>query len=198
MQEGIVQAMGPEPERDEAYPSQPSRDDAALIEAARTGSERAIRGLIETHWDRCYRAAYLITRDEQRAEDVAQEALLAAIGALETFDTGRPLGPWLNRIVVNRALDLLRAENARPQALGQLEDSHLASPPAGQALDAPVAAAIGALSLDDRAALVMRYVLGYRAAEIGELLDMAEATVRTRLHRAMEKLRETLEVQHED
>ncbi len=198
MGKGIVQAVVPEAKRDEALPSQPSGPDAALVEAARSGSDRATRELIEAHWDRCYRAAYLITRDEQRAEDVAQEALLAAVGALETFDTNRPLGPWLHRIVVNRALDLLREEQARPQALGQQGPHHLASPAGGQALDAPVAAAMEALSPDDRAAVVMRYVLGYRAGEIGELLDMPEATVRTRLHRAMEKLRNTLEVGHEN
>ena len=59
------------------------------------------------------RAAYLVVRDEAAAEDIAQEAFLAAIRALGRFDRRRPFGPWLHRIVINRAIDWGRARALR-------------------------------------------------------------------------------------
>ena len=56
-----------------------------------------------------FRAAYLVAHDAAAAEDIAQEAFLAAIRSLDRFDRRRPFGPWLHRIVVNRAIDWTRA-----------------------------------------------------------------------------------------
>ena len=68
--------------------------------------------LFRAHWPRAYRAAYLIVHDGAAAEDIAQEAFLAAVRALDRFDRRRPFGPWLHRIVVNRAIDWARARAA--------------------------------------------------------------------------------------
>ena len=83
--------------------------EAALVRAAQGGSERAVEELFARHWPDAYRAALLISHDRAAAEDIAQEAFLAALRALPRFDRRRPLRPWLHRIVVNRAIDWTRA-----------------------------------------------------------------------------------------
>jgi len=84
-----------------------SRRDAELVRAAQRGSEEAVEALFRRHWRRAHRAAFLIIRDAAAAEDIAQEAFLAAMRALDRFDRRRPFRPWLHRIVVNRAIDLV-------------------------------------------------------------------------------------------
>ena len=91
------------------------RSEAALVRAAQAGSEAAVEELFARHWGACHRAALLITGDRAAAEDIAQEAFLAALRALPGFDLRRPLRPWLHRIVVNRAIDWSRARALRQE-----------------------------------------------------------------------------------
>src|SRR5687767_2391189 len=78
------------------------------------GRERAwVRG---AQAGRAYRAAYLVVHDAAAAEDIAQEAFLSAVRHLDRFDRSRPFGPWLHRIVVNRAIDWSRARAVRAEA----------------------------------------------------------------------------------
>src|SRR6187397_2577637 len=89
------------------------RDERAHVRAAQRGSASGIEALFRLHWPRAYRAAYLVVHDAAAAEDIAQEAFLAAVRNLDRFDRGRPFGPWLHRIVVNRAIDWTRARKLR-------------------------------------------------------------------------------------
>ena len=89
--------------------------DTALVRAAQGGSERAVEELFARHWPDAYRTALLIAHDRAAAEDIAQEAFLAALRALPRFDRSRPLRPWLHRIVVNRAIDWARARRLRQE-----------------------------------------------------------------------------------
>ena len=84
-----------------------------LIREAQRGSRDALKGLYAAHWRRAHRAAYLVVHDATAAEDIAQDGFLAAIDALDRFDRRRPFGPWLHRIVVNRAIDWARREALR-------------------------------------------------------------------------------------
>src|SRR5437868_329239 len=84
-------------------------DERALVRGAQRGSVSDLEALFRHHWPRAYRAAYLVVHDSAAAEDIAQEAFLAAVRALDRFDRRRPFGPWLHRIVVNRAIDWSRA-----------------------------------------------------------------------------------------
>src|ERR671929_2140565 len=88
-------------------------DERALVRAAQSGSADAMERLYRAHWPRAYRAAYLVVHDAAGAEDIAQEAFLAAVRALDRFDRRRPFGPWLHRIAVNRAIDWARAREVR-------------------------------------------------------------------------------------
>src|SRR5215469_15674449 len=96
-------------------PSRP-RSDEALIRGAISGSESDLEALFRRHWPRAYRAAFLVVHDHAAAEDIAQEAFLQAIRRLDAFDRRRRFTPWLDRIVVNRAIDWLRARSARHES----------------------------------------------------------------------------------
>src|SRR6266550_7814615 len=88
-------------------------DERAWIRRAQDGSVADLEALFRHHWPRAYRAAYLVVHDAAAAEDIAQESFLAAVRSLERFDRRRPFGPWLDRIVVNRAIDWTRARALR-------------------------------------------------------------------------------------
>src|SRR6188508_3677075 len=94
-------------------------DERAFVRAAKRGSASGIEALFRLHWRRAHRAAYLVVHDAAAAEDIAQEAFLAAIRNLDRFDRRRPFAPWLHRIVVNRAIDWTRARKARREVSGE-------------------------------------------------------------------------------
>src|SRR3954471_5998237 len=75
--------------------------EAALVRAAQRGSSAAMEELFRRHWSRAHRAAFLVVHDPAAAEDVAQEAFLAAVRALDRFDRRRPFGPGLPPVVGN-------------------------------------------------------------------------------------------------
>src|SRR5919112_4600340 len=97
------------------------RRERAWVRAAQTGSHEAMEALFRAHWAPTHRAAFLIVHDAAAAEDIAQEAFLAAIRALDRFDGRRPFGPWLHRIVVNRAIDWSRARTLRREVSEPVE-----------------------------------------------------------------------------
>jgi RNA polymerase sigma-70 factor, ECF subfamily len=94
-----------------------ARDERALVRGAQRGSVSDLEALFRLHWDRAYRAAYLVVHDAPAAEDIAQEEFLAAVRALDRFDRSRPFGAWLHRIVVNRAIDAARARTLRGESV---------------------------------------------------------------------------------
>jgi RNA polymerase sigma-70 factor, ECF subfamily len=168
-------------------------DEAALVRRARRGSADAVEALVRRHWDGAHRAAFLIVHDAAAAEDITQEAMLAAVSAIDRFDRRRPFRPWLHRIVVNRSLDWLRARQRRPEV--SLEVTGPGSVATGvdeRAVSDDLMAALAALDLDQRALVVLRHLLGYRSAELARVLGIPPATVRTRLARALDRLRTLL------
>jgi RNA polymerase sigma-70 factor, ECF subfamily len=127
------------------------------------------------------------------ADDVAADGFERAFAALERFDERRPFGPWLHRIIANRALDLLRAER-RLSDKEPPETPDLA--PSQRASDRSLLATVAALSPERRIAVVLRYAVGMTPKEIAETLDLPVGTVNSRLARALEQLRESLEFEH--
>jgi RNA polymerase sigma-70 factor, ECF subfamily len=169
-------------------------DERAWIGGAQAGSLPDFEALFREHWPRAYRAAYLVVHDGAAAEDIAQEAFLAAIRNLDRFDRRRPFGPWLHRIVVNRAIDWARARALRAEvgepAL-ELAAGVAANPtPYSQ----PVLAALAELSPEHRAVIVLRHLLEYTPGEISRLLELPRGTVNSRLRRGLDQLAEQLEV----
>jgi RNA polymerase sigma-70 factor (ECF subfamily) len=162
-----------------------ARSERAVVQSAQGGNPGAIEELYRRHWRQAYRAAYLVTRDAHAAEDIAQEAFLQAIRVLDRFDRARPFAPWLHRIVTNRALDWARAHALRRP--GQSEREPVA-PEVRSDLSGDLAEAIGRLAPDQRAVIVLRYLLEHTPGEIADMLDLPRGTVNSRLRRALDEL----------
>ena len=154
------------------------RDERAWVRSAQAGSEADLEALFRAHWPRAFRAAYLVVGDTAAAEDVAQEAFLAAVRSLDRFDRRRPFGPWLHRIVVNRAIDWSRARSLRPEA----EAVDVPAPDRPEP-DDELLAELGRLSPEHRAVIVLRYLLDYTPGEIAELLELPRGTSQPLLQR---------------
>jgi RNA polymerase sigma-70 factor (ECF subfamily) len=162
------------------------RDERAWVRGAQAGSVSDFEALFRAHWGRAFRAAYLVTHDAAAAEDIAQEAFIAAAGALDRFDRRRPFGPWLHRIVVNRAIDWARARRLRAEV--ELAEAPAADPPERGDVETLVAA-IAELPPEQRAVIVLRYLLDYAPGEIAELLELPRGTVNSRLRRGLDALK---------
>jgi RNA polymerase sigma-70 factor, ECF subfamily len=162
------------------------RAERRLVRAAQRGSREDFEALFAAHWRRAHRTAWLVVHDAEAAEDIAQEAFIAALKAFDSFDRRRPFGPWLTRIVINRAIDWARARRlravgppVRAAAFGALEDplySH------------EIVAALAALPAEQRAVVVLRHLLEYSPGEIAEMLALPRGTVNSRLRRALDRL----------
>jgi RNA polymerase sigma-70 factor (ECF subfamily) len=171
------------------------REERALVRSAQAGSQPAMERLYRQHWPRAHRAAYLVVHDSAAAEDIAQEAFLAAIRALDRFDRRRPFGPWLHRIVVNRAIDWTRRRALRREVAAAPDD--LVSGPSSVAPDPArpgdeVMTALRELPAEQRAAVVLRYLLDYTPGEIARILELPRGTVNSRMRRALDQLGESL------
>jgi RNA polymerase sigma-70 factor (ECF subfamily) len=177
---------------DQHQPTLAGAGDRALIAAAQDGSEAAIEELFRRHWPATHRAAYLIVNDAAAAEDIAQEAFLSALGALDRFDRRRRFAPWLHRITVNRAIDWSRARRLRREvaASAPLLDVAASSAPAAETLGDrdELEAALGQLAPEQRAMIVLRYLFEYTPGEIARMLELPRGTVNSRLRRGLDKL----------
>ena len=161
-------------------------EERSLVAGARRGDEAAFEALFRLHWPRAYRAAWLVVHDDAAAEDIAQESFLAAVRALDRFDRRRPFGPWLHRIVVNRAIDWARARSLRGEVELTTEPAAVA---AANGFDRALVESIRLLPPDQRAVVVLRHVLGYTPGEIARLLEVPRGTVNSRLRRGLDAMR---------
>ncbi len=167
------------------------RGESAWVRGAQAGSASDLEALFRAHWPRALRAAYLIVHDAGAAEDIAQEGFLAAVRSLDRFDRRRPFGPWLHRIVVNRAIDWARARALR----GEVGGEAIAAAPAGNpghGVSDEVVGALASLPEEQRAVIVLRHLLEYTPGEIAELLELPRGTVNSRLRRGLDELAERL------
>jgi RNA polymerase sigma-70 factor (TIGR02960 family) len=180
---------------------------------ARAGDEDAFRELTEPHRRELQVHCYRILGSLQDAEDQVQEALLAAWRGLDAFEGRASVRAWLYRIATNRCLKTLRARSRRPQELPAmtevpeptrrtepawlepypdvlLEDLPDRSPEpaaryeARESTELAFIAALQHLPPRQRAVLVLRDALGFRTAEVADMLDTSEASAKGALQRA--------------
>jgi len=168
-------------------------EERKLVREAQRGSRDALAELYASHWPRAHRAAYLVVHDAGAAEDIAQDAFLAAVDALDRFDRRRPFGPWLDRIVINRAIDWARREALRCSAGDPAERSGSTRP--AEAIGGELMPALAQLPAEQRAVVVLRYLLEYTPGEIARLLELPRGTVNSRLRRGLDRLRDAIEVE---
>ena len=174
-------------------------EDTELVDKAKHDA-RAYEELVLRYQDLAVRTAYHVTANAADAEDAAQEAFVKAYYALGRFRSGSPFRPWILRIVANEARKRRKAAGRRAnlavraadaQALG---DTALSPEAAAEAAERRrlLQDALQDLREDDRLILTYRYFLDLSEADMAELLGCARGTVKSRLSRAMDRLRERL------
>jgi len=170
-----------------------ARLERKLVREAQRGSKEALAGLYSAHWRRAHRAAYLVVHDAAAAEDIAQDAFLAAVDALDRFDRRRPFAPWLHRIVVNRAIDWARREALRRTVDDPESQPEPQTPP--EAVGGELMETLAQLPPEQRAVVALRYLLEYTPGEIARMLELPRGTVNSRLRRGLDRLRDQVEVE---
>jgi RNA polymerase sigma factor (sigma-70 family) len=176
-------------------------DEAESVERAQRGDVDAYEGLVRRYQSIAHRTAYLITGDAAAAEDAAQSGFVKAYYALPRFRRGSPFRPWLLKIVANEArnqkrsagrragLELrLAGDRPREDAAPSPEATVLADEPRRRLLDA-----VNRLRPKDREIIALRYFLELSEVETAEVLGCAPGTVKSRLSRALQRLRPLLE-----
>ncbi len=170
--------------------------EAEAIRLCQEGSPDAFRHLVEQHQNTLFGTAVLMTGDRSVAEEHVQEAFLSAWRGIRRFQRDRPFKPWVVRILVNRIVSS-RRRNRVPTA--PLEDAERVSGPADvleSAMSAErrdeVQAALGRLSPRHHQVVVLRYFAELSVSEVAEALGVREGTVKSRLSRALGRLREEL------
>jgi RNA polymerase sigma-70 factor (ECF subfamily) len=180
---------------------------------ARAGDDAAFRKLTDPYRRELQLHCYRIVGSPQDAEDLLQETLLAAWRGLAQFEGVGSIRAWLYRIATNRCLDALRASRRRPEELqrmtGAPQPTRRAEPiwlepypdlllegipddapgpearyESKEAIALAFIAGLQHLPPQQRAVLVLRDVLGYRAGEVAQMLDSTEASVNSLLRRA--------------
>lgn len=168
-----------------------------LICRAARGDAEAFRQLVEAYQTPAYRLAARMCGPDS-AEDVTQEAFLAAWRALPEFRGDCRFSTWLYRLVSNAAIDCLRREK-KHRDTGDVDDLEL--PDGGPSLQEQaersdtrdaVRRALDRLSLEHRQVLLLRFMQELDYGEIARALDISEGTVKSRINRAKSKLREVL------
>lgn len=176
-------------------------DETALVERARCGDEAAYEEIVRMHQGIAFRTAYLLAGDAGLAEEAAQDAFVKAYRALGRFRRGAPFRPWLLRIVANEARNRRRGAGRRAGAelrARAAEPSGGAAPsPETTVLDAErranLFAALDELQEHDRLVVAYRYFLDLSEAETAAALGVRPGTVKSRLSRALMRMRERLE-----
>ena len=179
-------------------PAQPGYAD--LIRQARQGDDSAWELLVRAHQQPVFRLAYLFLGDADEAEDVAQETFIRAYHSFNRFDAERPLRPWLLKIAANLARNRHRSMGRYLGALGRLLHSE-AGLPRSPVEDASALRqrsqelwrAVRKLDETGQQVIYLRYFLDLPVDETAETLGIAAGTVKSRLHRALSRLRQVIE-----
>ncbi|MGE0544810.1 MAG: RNA polymerase sigma factor [Dehalococcoidia bacterium] len=176
-------------------------DESGLIERARSGDATAYEEIVRRHQEIAFRTAFVITGAVAEAEDAVQEAFVKAYFALSRFRAGAPFRPWLLRIVANEARNRRTAAGRRAGLALRAADARLqgadAASPEMLALAteqrAELLAAVNRLRAEERLAVTARYFLQLSEEEIAAVMGCARGTVKSRLSRALRRLRVMLD-----
>lgn len=169
--------------------------DADLIDRARQGDAMAYDLLVQQYQETVFRLAYLLVGDRDDADDVAQETFIRAFRSLNRFDETRPFRPWVLQIAANLARNQRRSVSRYLAVLQRMVWTHpdQFSPQTGSdTLGGETQAlwqAVKQLNRSDQEIIYLRYFLELSEAETAQTLGVAHGTVKSRLHRALGRLR---------
>ena len=177
-------------------------DERALVVRVQRGDQEAFNELARRYARRAFAIAYRIVRHPQDAEDLVQDAFVAALDGIASFDTSRPFAPWFFRIVVNRSLNAVSARSTRDRhvTVSQLwrhETTVDFDPAEGSEIRARFHAALSTLPEHQRLIVELSDIDGRSSSEIGEMMDLPRGTVRWHLHHARKTLRLALAILRE-
>jgi RNA polymerase sigma factor (sigma-70 family) len=172
--------------------------ESELVERAKRGDVGAYETIVQAHQGIAFRTAYLVTGNAAEAEDAAQEAFVKAFRALGRFRSGAPFRPWLLRIVANEARNRRRAAGRREQlalrSAAEIRPGDAAPSPEAALVATErreqLLAAVNGLREDERLVVACRYFLDLSEAETAAALGVRPGTVKSRLSRALDRLRE--------
>ena len=170
-------------------------DDDELIRRAKRGEGEAYAVLVRRHQQVAFRTAYAVCGNAAEAEDATQDAFVKAYGALGRFRAGEPWRPWLLQIVANEARNRRRSEGRRRHLTTRVAHGGVTeAPPPDVAVllrdeRSALAQAIARLDPPHREVVVLRHLLDLSEAECAAVLGVPKGTVKSRLSRALERLR---------
>lgn len=171
-------------------------EERQVVARVRQGDREAFGALVERYIDRALALSIRLLHNREDAEDLTQDAFLAALEHIDAFDEARPFWPWLSRIIVNRGLDLAAARAVRVTEPIPDDAFDPRQTPAEAAERAEILTRFRhelALMPPRRKLIMQLYELdGYVVGEIAELLELSPATVRWHLHAARHQLRRAL------
>ncbi len=176
-------------------------EEGELVARARAGDGAAFGDLVQRYQDLAFRTAYLVAGDATEAEDAAQEGFVRAYRALRSFDPDRPFRPWLLEIVGNAARNRRRSAGRQAQLVlraagaGPGSAAEAPSPEVAVVADeqrGALLAAVNALRDEDRLAIACRFFLELSETETAAVMGCAQGTVKSRLSRALDRLRQRL------
>lgn len=159
--------------------------DQDLVKRCMHGDAVAMRQLVERFQQEIFGLSVKLLRHRQDAEDVTQEVFLRAFRSLHTWDSQRPLRPWILTIAVNRCRTLIGKRSRRPESLHLHEE--VASPkdhPNGNELYSEIQAALADLREDYRTAFILFHEQSLPCEQIAASMDRPIGTIKTWLHRA--------------
>jgi RNA polymerase sigma-70 factor (ECF subfamily) len=166
-------------------------ESTALVKAAVEGDRDAFRLLVQPHLEIALRAAHVIVGSEVEARDAVQDGLLLAWRDIRKLRDPRAFPAWFRQIVVRASIRRAKARHRLLELDVELSDS---GRPLERALEQrTLARAFAALDPDDRAVLTVRHLWDLSVAESAAVLRLPEGTVKSRTHRAMERLRAAYE-----
>ena len=175
-----------------------------LIELAKNGDEASFEQLLQKYEKLVYTIAYRSTGNEHDAFDISQEVFIKIYKNLPQFKEQSSLSTWIFRITMNACVDFARKKKRTPVSISIDDDENIFLNDIADNSSEPLACiesmeladgiqqAILSLSDDHRKIVILRDITGLSYAEIGEILDMPEGTVKSRLSRARENLRKIL------
>ena len=168
------------------------RDEADLIRDARNGDGAAFAEVIRPHYDAAFRLAYGLLHDTGEAEDAVQDAAFKAWRRLGNLREGAGIRPWFLGIVANQCRDVSRSAW---WSVLKVEPPDQAASPMDLAESIDLRRAVRRLNHDERLVLVLRYYLDMPIEEIATTLGISTRAARSRVERAVHRLRPIVQVQ---
>lgn len=171
----------------DALDAQPAENDVTLVRRAKAGEQRAFERLVRRHQDRVFSVALGVVRNPEDAADVAQEAFIAVLRHLDTFQEGAAFTTWLHRITLRKAYDHLRRRVPEPLdpnvGAVAVQEARDADPQATGMARSAILEAIAGLDAPFRDAVLLVDVAGLGVEEAAAALGVAGGTIKSRVFR---------------